>query len=413
MIPRLIEPVVTERLSAGGKVIVIYGPRQVGKTTLVNQVLSGLDYRVRVVNADELFYRDVLSSQDARQLRELVEGYDVLFVDEAQRVTDIGINLKIIVDQIRDVRVIATGSSSLDLAGKVREPLTGRTWTFTLYPIAQCELAQQNTPIDLRYQLPERLIYGSYPAIFSMAGERLRRDYLQEIVSGYLYKDVLEIGAIRNSDKLRQLLRLLAYQVGNQVSLAELGAQLQMSKNTVASYIDLLEQSFVVFRLKGYSRNLRKEVSKLDKIYFWDVGIRNALIEDLRFPQHRNDMGQLWENFVIVERMKYLRYVYGAGNLYFWRTHTGAELDLIEERNGELIGYECKWGKAKARPPRSFFEAYPKGCSMFAIDRAARPGRRREHTLLTMSGTAHASARSTAYNTNGISKVSSSSHATT
>ncbi len=359
MIPRLIQPVVTERLHAGGRVIVIYGPRQVGKTTLVNQILSGLDYRVRAVNADELFFRDVLSSQDARQLRNLVEGYDVLFVDEAQRVTDIGINLKIIVDQIPGVRVIVTGSSSLDLAGKVREPLTGRTWTFTLYPIAQCELAQQHSAIDLRYQLPERLVYGSYPAIFSLAGERLKRDYLRELVSGYLYKDILEIGAIRNSDKLRQLLRLLAYQVGQQVSLTELGAQLQMSKNTVASYIDLLEQSFVVFRLKGYSRNLRKEVTKQDKIYFWDLGIRNALIDDFRFPQHRNDMGQVWESFVIAERMKYLRYVHGAGSLYFWRTHTGAEVDVIEERNGELTAYECKWGHAKARPPSAFLAAYP------------------------------------------------------
>ena len=193
----------------------------------------------------------------------------------------------------------------------------------------------------------------------------MKRDYLQEIVSGYLYKDVLETGAVRNSDKLRQLLRLLAYQVGRQVSLTELGTQLQMSKNTVASYIDLLEKSFVVFRLKGYSRNLRKEVTRQYKIYFWDVGIRNALIQDLRLPQHRNDMGQVWENFAIVERLKYLRYVYGAGNLYFWRTHTGAELDLVEERDGELIGYECKWGRTRARSPGAFFEAYPQ--ARFAV----------------------------------------------
>jgi predicted AAA+ superfamily ATPase len=359
MIPRIIEPIVTERLMQGDKVIVIYGPRQVGKTTLVTQILKGLPYRVRSINADELFFRGALSSQDMRQLRDLVEGYDLLFVDEAQRVPDIGINLKIIADQLSHIRVIVTGSSSLDLAGQVREPLTGRAWTFTLYPVAQCELAKQFSPFDLRYQLDERLVYGSYPAIFALAGERIRRDYLNEIVSSYLYKDILALGNLRNSDKLRSLLKLLAYQVGQQVSLTELGTQLHMSKNTVDSYIDLLEQSFVIFRLKGFSRILRKEMTKLDKIYFWDVGIRNALLEDLRFPPYRNDMGQLWENFVVVERMKYLRYVYGIGSLYFWRTHTGAEIDLIEEREGQLIGYECKWGKARPRPPQSFVEAYP------------------------------------------------------
>ena len=359
MISRMIEPTVTERLTQGGKVIVIYGPRQVGKTTLVTHILGKLPYRVRTVNADELFFRGALSSQDARQLRDLVAGYDLLFVDEAQRIPEIGINLKIIADQMTDVRVIVTGSSSLDLASKVREPLTGRTWTFTLYPIAQCELAKANSPLDLRYQLDERLVYGSYPEIFALEGERPRRDYLNELVSSYLYKDILAISDIRNSDKLRGLLRLLAYQVGQQVSLTELGTQLQMSKNTVAAYIDLLEQSFVIFRLKGFSRNLRKEVTKQDKIYFWDLGVRNTLIEDLRFPSYRNDLGALWENFVAAERLKYLRYVHGNGSLYFWRTHTGAEVDLIEERDGQLTGYECKWGKAQPRPPQSFTEAYP------------------------------------------------------
>lgn len=359
MIPRSIETTIHERLDEGTKVIIIYGPRQVGKTTLVTHILNQSSYRVRTINADELFYRDVLSSQDARQLRALIEGYDVLFIDEAQRVPDIGINLKIIADQLQPVRVIATGSSSLDLASKIREPLTGRTWTFTLYPIAQCELAKQYNALELRYQLDERLVYGSYPALFSLSGERTRRDYLNEVVNSYLYKDVLAIGNIRNSNKLHLLLKLLAYQVGAQVSLAELSTQLQMSKNTVDAYVDLLEQSFVIFRLKGFSRNLRKEMSKQDKIYFWDVGVRNALLEDLRFPQQRNDLGALWENFVVAERMKYLRYNYGFGSLYFWRTHTGAELDLVEERDGQLIGYECKWSKTSAKPPRSFLETYP------------------------------------------------------
>lgn len=359
MIPRILQPLITERLVRGGKIIVIYGPRQVGKTTLVNQILRDMPYRVRAINADELLFRDILSSQDARQLRDLVEGHDLLFIDEAQRIHEIGINLKIIADQMSHIRVIVTGSSSLDLADKVREPLTGRTWTFTLYPIAQCELAKLYSAFDLRYQLDERLVYGSYPEMFSLTGERLRRDYLNEIVASYLYKDILAMSDIRNSEKLASLLKRLAYQVGQQVSLTELGTQLQISKNTVARYIELLEQSFVIFRLKGFSKNLRKEVTKQDKIYFWDLGIRNALISDLRFPAQRNDMGQLWENFFIVERLKYLHYAYGSASLYFWRIQTGAEIDLIEESNGQLTGYECKWGKAKAQIPQSFAEAYP------------------------------------------------------
>lgn len=355
----MIETVATERLREGGKVVIIYGPRQVGKTTLVKLILSKTDFRARAIDADELFFRDALASQDARRLRDLVEGYDVLFVDEAQRVPDVGINLKIIVDQIPGVRVIVTGSSSLDLAGKIREPLTGRTWTFNLYPIAQCELSAQWSKADLQYQLPERLIYGSYPEVFFLSGERARRDYLSEITASYLYKDILAMSGIRNSDKLRKLLKLLAFQIGHQVSLNELAAKLQLSRATVSSYIDLLEQSFVLFRLQGFSRNLRKEVTKQDKIFFWDVGIRNTLIEDLRHPDERNDMGQVWENFVVAERMKYLRYAHGHGSLYFWRTNTGAELDLVEDRDGRLAGFECKWGRTRARVPTTFLASYP------------------------------------------------------
>jgi hypothetical protein len=288
-----------------------------------------------------------------------VEGYELLFVDEAQRIPEIGINLKLLIDHLPHLRIVVTGSSSLDLASKVQEPLTGRVWVHRLYPIAMAELAQLHNSFELDDMLEERLVYGSYPEVFSSAGDTRRREYLQNLSASYLYKDVLEIGGVRNSSRLRNLVRLLAFQVGREVSLTELGSQLQMGKETVASYIDRLEQSFVVFRLGGFSRNLRKEVSKQDKIYFWDLGVRNVAIDNLKPLAERDDVGALWENFVIAERLKWLNYRQMLASLYFWRTYTGAEIDIVEERAGELHGYECKWGRSRKRVPDSFLTAYP------------------------------------------------------
>jgi hypothetical protein len=358
MIPRRIESKLTAQLREGTKVIILYGARQVGKTTLIQQILAHQSGRTLVINADEARFSDVLSSRDLRRLRGLVDGYEILFLDEAQRVPEIGINLKLLADNVPSLRIIATGSSSLDLASKVREPLTGRAWAHTLYPIAYCELASQHNAFELDDMLPERLIYGSYPEIFSLRGDERRRDYLRDLTASYLFKDILEIGGIRNSVKLRDLLKLLAFQIGSEVSLAELGSQLQMSKDTVASYLDLLEQSFVVFRLKGFNRNLRKEVSKQDKVYFWDIGVRNTLIDNLKPLPDRNDAGQLWENFLIAEHRKWLAYNGALASVYFWRTYTGAELDMVEERDGKLQGFEYKWGKGKARVPTAFLQTY-------------------------------------------------------
>lgn len=213
---------------------------------------------------------------------------------------------------------------------------------------------------ELRRMLDERLVFGSYPEIFSLVGHADRRSYLRTLVASYLYKDVLEIGGVRNSVKLRQLVRLLAFQIGQEVSLSELGTQLGMSKDTVANYIDLLEQTFVVFRLAGFSRNLRKEVTKMQKVYFWDLGVRNVVIDNLQPLDMRDDAGRLWENFVIAERLKLLAYSGALGSLYFWRTHTGAELDIVEEREGRLYGFQVKWGQqSKARLPQSFLDSYP------------------------------------------------------
>lgn len=368
MIPRMLQSRVAEQLEAGGKIVLIYGARQVGKTTLVRQVLSNLPYQTLAVNADEMRYADVLSSRDLRRLRGLVEGYELLFVDEAQRIPEIGVNLKLLVDHLPQLRMVVTGSSSLDLASKVQEPLTGRAWVHRLYPVALAELAQHHNRFELDAMLEERLVYGSYPEIFSMAGDMQRREYLQNLAASYLYKDVLEIGGIRHSSKLRNLVRLLAFQIGHEVSLSELGSQLQMSKETVASYIDLLEQSFVVFRLGGFSRNLRKEVSKQDKVFFWDLGVRNVAIDNLKPLTQRNDVGALWENFVLAERLKWLHYRQTLASLYFWRTYTGAEIDIIEERGGALYAYECKWSRPSGRAPASFLDAYP-GASFEVVNR--------------------------------------------
>lgn len=359
MIPRLLQDRIAQQLYAGGKIVVIYGARQVGKTTLVHQVLGDLPYRSLFIDADELRHADILSSRDLRQLRSLVEGYELLFVDEAQRIPEIGINLKLLVDHVPQLRIVVTGSSSLDLASRIQEPLTGRAWTHRLYPIAMSELGRMYNPFELDAMLEERLVYGSYPELFALVGDPQRREYLQNLAASYLYKDILEIGGVRHSNKLRNLVRLLAFQVGREVSLTELGSQLQMSKDTVAVYIDRLEQSFVVFRLSGFSRNLHKEVSKQDKVFFWDLGVRNVAIDNLKPLSERNDVGVLWENFVIAERLKWLHYSQTLGSLYFWRVYTGAEIDIVEERDGRLYAYECKWSKARSRAPESFMTAYP------------------------------------------------------
>ena len=288
----------------------------------------------------------------------LVEGYELLFIDEAQRIPDVDINLKLLHDSLPQLKIVATGSSSFDLANQVKEPLTGRTWTFTLFPVALRELSDQYNAFELQQKLPEYLVYGTYPEIFSLPNRKDKIQYLNELCSSYLYKDILEISSIRHTSKINDLLRLLAFQVGSQVSLSELGASLSMSKETVISYLNLLEQSFIIFRLPGFSRNLRKEVTKMDKIYFYDLGIRNTIINQLNALDQRDDAGLLWENMMIVERKKKLAYDSIYGGSYFWRTYTGAELDYVEERDGQLYGYEFEYGKRKAKAPRSWLDTY-------------------------------------------------------
>ena len=357
-INRVLFQSIKDKILTSDKIIIIYGPRQVGKTTLAQRILQDIPLKKLLINADQQQYIDVLSSRDLERMRLLVEGYELLFIDEAQRVSDIGINLKLLHDSLPDLKIIATGSSSFDLANQVKEPLTGRTWTFTLFPIALRELNDQYNSFELQQKLPEYLVYGTYPEVFSLPNRKDKVRYLNELCSSYLYKDILEISSIRHTSKINDLLRLLAFQVGSQVSLSELGASLSMSKETVISYIDLLEQSFIVFRLPGFSRNLRKEVTKMDKIYFYDLGIRNTIINQLNTIEQRDDVGLLWENMMIVERKKKLAYDGIYGGSYFWRTYTGAELDYVEERDGKLYGYEFKYGKRRAKAPQSWLATY-------------------------------------------------------
>ena len=358
-IPRILTTTLIEKLTSSKKGIVVYGARQVGKTTLVNEVIKKLGLKTLVINGDQSRFIDIITSRDLAKIQSLVSGYEMLFVDEAQRIPEIGINLKIILDNLPTLKVLVTGSSSLDLASKISEPLTGRVWSYHLYPISLLELSTYKNRAELDNNLEERLIYGSYPEIFSYESLVQKREYLQTISDAYLYRDLIEFGDIKNSSKIRDLLKLLAFQIGSEVSLTELGTSVSMSKDTVSRYIDLLEKSFIVFRLGGFSRNLRKEVTRMDKIFFYDLGVRNILIDNLKSLKDRNDSGALWENFLIIERMKLNASKQALVSSYFWRTHTGAELDYVEEKGGTLFGFEFKSGSKTVKVPAGWLKAYP------------------------------------------------------
>jgi predicted AAA+ superfamily ATPase len=343
-----------------GKVIVIYGARRVGKTTLLHKFVENLDAEaVLFVNGDDITARQFLESQSIENLRDFVGRHQYLIIDEAQYVRNIGLNLKLIVDHIPGIKVIASGSSSFDLAQNIGEPLTGRRFVLKLFPLAQMEISSLEKTHETAANLETRLIYGSYPEVVTLRDNKLREEYLRELVASYLFKDILALEGIRYADKLVRLLQLLAFQIGNEVSLSEIGRQLAMSKNTVERYLDLLEKVFVIFRLTGFSRNLRKEVTKSHRYFFFDVGIRNAVVGMFNPLNLRDDTVKIWENYIISEFQKHREYQRQSSRFYFWRTYDRKEIDLIEETAGKLSGYEIKWKQGRKRAPKDWSESYP------------------------------------------------------
>ena len=341
-----------------GKVLLIYGSRQVGKTTLLTEFLEKTNLKYKLASGDDIRTQEILSSQDFSKILQYVSGYELLAIDEAQRIPNIGLGLKIIVDQKPDISVIATGSSSFELAGQTGEPLTGRKKTLTLFPLSQIELSNIYNDFELIEKLPEYLIFGGYPAVLTKENKEDKIVILNEIVNSYLLKDILELEKVKGSKTLLDLLRLLAFQVGSEVSLSELGRQLAIDSKTVARYLDLLEKSFVLFNLRGYAKNLRKEVTKKSKYYFYDNGIRNAIISNFNDLNLRDDVGRLFENFLVSERLKNQSYNKIFANNYFWRTWDKQEVDWIEEREGKLFGFEFKWTESKSRSLKSFMDNY-------------------------------------------------------
>jgi predicted AAA+ superfamily ATPase len=348
-----------EDLVQPNKVLVIYGPRRVGKTTLLNSYLSGIKAKYKLNSGDDIRVQQVLSSQDFTKIIDYASGYDLIAIDEAQQIPNIGMGLKIIVDQMKDIKVIATGSSSFDLAGAVGEPLTGRKTTITLYPVAQLELLSIYNRYELKEKLDEFLIFGSYPEVITTKNKRGKIAVLEEIVNSYLLKDILALERVKNSRVLLDLLKLIAFQVGSEVSLNELATHIKLDVKTVGRYLDIFEKAFVIKRIGGFSRNLRKEVVSKAKYYFLDNGIRNAVVSQFNPRDSRNDIGILWENFMVTERIKKCAYHDIYGSIYFWRTYDGQEIDLVEEREGKLFGYEFRWSaKGKEKAPKSWLKTY-------------------------------------------------------
>lgn len=341
-----------------GKVLVILGPRQVGKTTLLKNYLKNCNSKYRFDSGELLNIQKTLSSQNLDVLKKYTEGYEIIAIDEAHKIPNIGLNLKIMVDHMPNIKVLVTGSSSFDLLGQVGEPLVGRKITLRLFPLSQLELKNKFNEFELKSHLEDWLLYGGYPEVVATRATHDKIQLLNELTQSYMLNDILELEKVKSSKILVDLLTLLAFQIGHEVSLSELGKNLGINYKTVARYLDLLEKSFVLYRLGGFSRNLRKEITKKDKYYFFDNGIRNSLISNFNSFDKRNDIGALWENFLVMERLKKQEYQNIYGSNYFWRTWNGEEVDWVEERDGMLHGYEFKWRKSKVKLPKTWQQTY-------------------------------------------------------
>ncbi|KAF0152859.1 MAG: AAA ATPase [Ignavibacteria bacterium] len=348
-----------QELLQNQKALVIYGPRRVGKTTLLKDYLKRTQLKYKFDSGDNITIQNLFNSQDFEKINAYAGGYELIAIDEAQQIKNIGMGLKILVDNNPELKIIVTGSSSFDLSQKIGEPLTGRKKTILLYPFSQQELLNKYNKHELKEKLSDFLIFGSYPEVITTEKQSDKIEILTELVNSYLLKDILSLGGIRGAKELLDLLKLLAFQVGSEVSLNELATQIKMDVKTVARYIDILEKGFVIKRLAAFSRNLRKEIAKKSKYYFWDNGIRNAVILQFNGLSDRNDIGSLFENFIMMERTKYISNNFIYTNSYFWRTYNGNEIDIIEERDGKLNTYELKYAEnAKVKQPKEFFNEY-------------------------------------------------------
>jgi len=366
MINRTLENIIRQRLFQG-KAIIILGPRQVGKSTLLQMLQSGLDKKVLNLNCDNNDTRKLLTEPGINDLRRLAGNSEVICIDEAQRVLNIGLTLKLFIDQIPEVQLVVTGSSSLDLSNMVNEPLTGRKFEYQLYPLTIKELVDHFGFIEVNRNLEQHLIYGTYPDVVNNPGHE--PEILNNLVSSYLFKDVFMFQDIRKPEFIEQLLEALALQVKSEVSFNELAQLLNTDPHTVQRYIGLLEKAFIIFRLRSYSRNLRNELKRSRKIYFYDNGVRNAILGNFSPLESRTDKGMLWENFFVAERAKFLHYNQHYTRRFFWRTTQQQEIDYIEEADGNLSGFEVKWNPdRRVSFPLSFTRAYP-GASTHAVNR--------------------------------------------
>jgi predicted AAA+ superfamily ATPase len=356
-IPRYIFSDIIKHLQKN-KVVVLYGPRQVGKTTLLKEILKTQKEPFLLLSGENRSVKEVFSSESIKILKENIGTIKLLAIDEAQNIPNIGINLKLIVDHIPDIKVIVTGSSSFSLANQVGEPLVGRKWQYILHPLSQIELKDFETPFETKENLHSRMIFGSYPAVITAQSKEEKREILSGLIDNHLYKDILAIEGIRKSQKIISILTRIALQIGKEVSLNEIGQSVGMDLRTIEKYLDLLEKVFIIKRVFGFSRNLRKEITKNSRFYFYDNGIRNALLNNFNDTDKRNDIGELWENYIFIERIKKQEYTKIFSNNYFWRTYDQKEIDLIEEREGKIFGYEFKWGNKKIKPPSDFLESY-------------------------------------------------------
>jgi len=347
-----------DKLLKPNRALIIYGPRRIGKTTLLNNYLNKIRYKYLLDTGDNVETRQIFGLPDFEKIIDYAAKYELIAIDEAQLIPNIGSGLKILVDQVPNIKVIATGSSSFDLANQVGEPLTGRKITINLYPLLQSELLTIFNKYELKKNLSDFLIFGSYPEVITAKTRTGKIAIIKEIVTSYLLKDILSFERIKSSKVLLDLIKLLAFQIGSEVSFNELATQLSVNARTVTRYIDLLEKSFIIVNLGSFSRNLRKEVTRKNKYYFLDNGIRNGVIDQFNDLDKRDDIGKLWENFIVMERIKMLDYKKIYGHLYFWRTYEQKEIDIVEERDGKLAGYEIKWKKDKVKPPKDWLATY-------------------------------------------------------